>query len=184
LLDFAAAWHETGFYFYFEVTDPVLSVAGKNDPVWYGDAVEIYVDHDAVFAPPSSFDAVGTREFIVGAPARASANSTRGDIFVAAGLERAWPATQWYGTGTATGYIVEAFVVAADLNLSNLQLTAGQLVGFDLGHDVSYADGGSGFFGNRLGQYFLQVKQPFSGQGTDYPFIDTSVFCKPILVSE
>jgi hypothetical protein len=183
-LEYAAAWHETGFYFFLQVTDPELNPASSANPVWYGDAVEIYVDHDAVFAPPNSFDAVGTREFIVGAPANASSSSTRGDIFVADGIERAWPETQWKGIATTNGYTVEAFVMAADLSLSNLQLSVGQVVGFDLGHDVSYPIGKTGTWGNRLGQYFLQVRQPFSGQGKDCPFIDTSVFCTPSLVGD
>lgn len=183
-LQYAAAWHETGFYFYLEVTDPDLNPAGASDPVWYGDAVEIYIDHDAVFAPANEFDAVGTREFIVGAPAGANESSTRGDIFVVDGIERPWPATQWIGIGRDTGYIVEAFVVAADLSLSNLALSAGTVVGFDLGHDVSFPIGQTGLRGNRLGQYFLQVRQPFSGTGKDCPFIDTSVFCTPTLLGD
>src|SRR5688572_20183599 len=56
---------------------PERNPADPNDHVWRGDGVEIYIDHDAVFAEPSTYDNPGTFQFIAGAPTNDSDPSTR-----------------------------------------------------------------------------------------------------------
>ena len=180
---FAAAWHESGLYFYIEVTDTALNLANPSDPLWYGDGVEIYVDHDGTMsAPPGFYDAPGTKQFVVQAPPDDKSDSARADMFIPEDIDRAWPSTQWVGKYRSYGYAVEALVVANDLDLSSWTLAAGDHVGIDLGHNVSYPVGQSGPWGNRLGQYFMRTKEPFTGSVDDLPFWNSAVFCTPVLL--
>jgi hypothetical protein len=182
---FAVGWHPTGVYFYAEVTDPDRHPANVAMPLWQGDAVEFFVDHDAVFAPPGAYDSVGTKQLIVAAPGTAFENGRRADVYIASGYQSHWQDTQWISVPSVGGYIVEAFVVASDLGLAEMTLAAGGKIGIDLAHDVSLPPGQTGpaTTGNRLGQYFYKVAEPFGGGLYDYPFGNTSVFCRPTLLA-
>ena len=176
-LSFSAGWYDTGLYFYIDVTDPERNPADPSDDVWRGDGVEVYIDHDAVFAEPSSYDNPGTFQFIAGAPASDSDPSTRVDIYAVSELQGAWSPTSWVSLPTRAGYRVEAFITAADLGLSSWSLTPGTTVGFDIGHNVSYPLGQTGGQANRAGQRFLNVADPLTGDVADYPFANSGVFC-------
>lgn len=180
---FSAAWHESGLYFYIEVTDPDLVLADASDPLWYGDGVEIYVDHDGTMsAAPGFYDAPGTKQFVVQAPADDMNDSTRADMFIPEDIDRAWPSSQWIGTYASFGYVVEVLVVADDLDLSSWTLRAGDRVGIDLGHNVSHPTTQNGPWGSRLGQYFMRIADPAMGSVNDLPFWNSAVFCTPVLL--
>ena len=94
-----------------------------------------------------------------------------------------WSSTAFRAYGRSDGYVIEAFIAAADLGLSTWKLAAGGKVGIDLSIDVSYsADQGAdaGGFGNRVGQYFMRLGQ-VNGTSVLPPF-DVRAFCNPSLV--
>jgi hypothetical protein len=180
---YAAAWRPDGVYFFVQVHDPTLVPADPTEPAWQGDAVEIYVDSDGVFAAPPAYDNPGTRQFVVSAPSSSQASVARGEIHYTGSTGTiAWTSTQFRAYATTDGYVVEAFVAGPDLGLSPLALAPGGRVGQDLSIDVSYpADRGpdAGGFGNRMGQYFLRVGAPDAGAGL--PPFDVRAFCTPTL---
>jgi hypothetical protein len=182
-LRFTVAWYDSGLYFFFEVTDPERNIALDTDPEWKGDAVELFVDHDGVYPPPHGYDSPGTFQFVIEAPPTAKKNSTRASRFVPTGVDSQWPPGNWIAVPTSTGYVAEALVVADDLKLTSLTLSAGDHVGFDIGHDVSFRIGKTGIDGNRAGQGFLKAREPFTGQLSDYPFDASDVFCTPALLA-
>ncbi len=183
-MHYAVGWRPSGLYFYLEVTDPDRNPAPVGSRVWMGDSVEIYVDHDAVYAtPPPYYDDVGTRQFLVQAPATEDAPGNRAEIRFPIGYYFLWEASHWLSVPTLSGYIVEAFVDAASLALPSWTLVAGQHIGFDLAHNVSVPPNEPGVDGNRLSQYFLQIREPPDGTTFDYPFDNESVFCSPTLVA-
>jgi hypothetical protein len=179
-LAYAAAWHALGLYFYLEVSDPDRNPAAPSSEVWEGDGVEVYVDHDGIFAAAGTYDDPGTRQLIFAAPADGASDGDRGEAYASpAGRLGTVAATDWIATPTPTGFAFELWVTAADLGLSTWSLTAGAQVGFDLAHNVSSPVGQTGAQGNRAGQYFLRV-----GPQTDvsmYPFYNSGVFCAPTL---
>ena len=178
-LEFAAAWHPGGLYFFLDVTDPDRNPAAPTTEVWQGDGIEVYVDHDAIFAAPGTYDDPGTRQLVFSAPLDAVSNGDRGDGYTPLGLVGPYDATHRLATPTPTGYTLELWVTAADLGLANWSLAAGSRVGFDLAHNVSAPLGQPGVQGNRAGQYFLQAgPQP---DVTRYPFDNSGVFCAPTL---
>lgn len=181
-LRYVAAWRPDGIYFFLEVTDPDRNPATARASVWMGDGVEIYVDHDAVYeTDPPSYDAVGTRQLFVAAPASDDAPGTRAEIRVP-DVYSPW-AAGWASVPTASGYAVEAFVDATVLELPSLALAAGDRVGLDLAHNVSFPPGESGPEGNRLSQYFLKIREPPDGSLYDYPFNNEHAFCSAVLLA-
>ena len=61
-------------------------------------------------------------------------------------------------------------------------LTPDTAVGFDLGQNVSFPLGETGDQENRAGQWFLKVRDPATGDVTDYPYAASDVFCTPTLL--
>lgn len=181
-MSYAAAWRSDGLYFFLRVEDPERNPAAPEDPVWMGDAVEIYVDADAVYPPADAWDDPGARQFVIGAPGDDSTPSTRGARFVANEEGVAWDSGAFVAVPTRSGFDVEAFVTAADLGLTEWNLSAGARVGFDLAHDVSLPVGESGIFGNRDSQYFLRLLEPPTGTSDDLPFFNENAFCTALLV--
>lgn len=183
-MSYSAAWFGGGLYFYVEVTDPDLYPALATGRVWQGDAVEISVDHDGVFATPGFYDDPGTKQIVIGSPADGTTPGERAEVFIPTGLQSEWANGQWTSIATASGYVVEAVISAADLGLGTWTLQAGDVIGFDLAHDVSVPLGqiGNGFSGRRLGQYFLRLNQPVVGTIEDYPFHNSAAFCSATLL--
>lgn len=177
---FAAAWLPSGLYFFLEVTDTELNPAAADAPIWQGDSVEVYVDHDGILAA-QGYDLEGAKQLMLGAPIEGQADPVRADVYVRGDRERSWNATQYVGVPTAGGYAIELLVEAADLGLATWSLGAGDYVGFDLAHSVSHPIGITGADGNRLGQYFLRVANPPTGAINDYPWMSANVFCVPRL---
>jgi hypothetical protein len=182
---YAVAWRPDGLYFFVDVTDPSLVPAESTELTWQGDAVELYMDSDGVYAAPPAYDNPGTRQFTVAAPPTAQSSVARAQIWYTGSVNGAdWTSTQFRAFGTPTGYVVEAFVTGPDLGLSTLSLAAGGQVGMDLSIDVSYpTDQGpdAGGPGNRIGQYYLHVAAPDAGGGI--PPFDPRAFCVPALAA-
>ncbi len=183
-MHFAIGWRPNGLYFYVEIIDPDYNPALDADQVWMGDAVELFVDHDAVFeTEPPFFDSVGTRQFFVASPSNDGTNSQRAEWRIPVGYYFEWE-DGWIGVPTENGYAVEAFIDRVLLGLDAWSLSAGQRVGIDLAHDISLPPGQTSVDGNRLGQYFLQIADPPTGNDEDYPFNNEAVFCVATLISE
>ena len=183
--EFALAWRPDGLYVFVHVRDPSLVPADTTRSVWQGDALEIYVDADGAYTAPPAYDNPGTRQLVVGAPTTAAGSAARGAQYAAghAEVEGVWSSTAFRAYGRSDGYVIEAFIAAADLGLSTWKLAAGGKVGIDLSIDVSYsADQGAdaGGFGNRVGQYFMRLGQ-VNGTSVLPPF-DVRAFCNPSLV--
>lgn len=96
-----------------------------------------------------------------------------------------WTSTRFGTFPTATGFVFEGFVTAADLGLTTWSLAAGSTVGFDVAVDVSFPDYCTvGLEGHRAGQYFLHVgTNPADADAAPIgaPFADSRSFCTPTL---
>ena len=179
----AAAWRPDGLYVFMDVTMPGAFPADLANPVFYGAGVEIFVDDDATSASPPSYDNPGAIQLIVTAPPDASTTSRRAEGFRNAADEGPWASTQFGAFPSATGFVFEGFVVAADLGLSTWELAAGRQVGFDVSVDVSFPTAAmTGPQGHRVGQYFLHVgATPPDASVATTPFQDPRAFCAPAL---
>jgi len=175
----AAAWRPDGLYVYVEVTCPELIVAGPGEYAWEGNGVELYVDNDGVFSNSPLYDDGGTTEQLVTeAPDSSTSNSTTGEVWRNAAYVGPWTSTHFELYGTETGYVLEAFVVASDLDLTTWSLASGGMVGFNLAINVAFASPTTtGNDGHRLGQFFMYVGPPPDGP----PFEDVRSFCTPVL---
>jgi hypothetical protein len=187
--EYAVAWRFDGLYFYVSVHDPLVVPAPPALDIWEGDGIELFVDNDGTYASPPGYDSIGTRQFVTAAPPSASASIARGQIWaypipVGSGLPAVWRSTIYRTFPKPGGYVLEAFVVGADLGLASWSLAAGARVGMDLSIDVSYPEAdASGAFGHRLGQYSLSVGPTPSDGGIASPYFDTFAFCNPSLVA-
>lgn len=178
----AAAWRPDALYVFVDVTDPDRVAAAENEPVWWGDAVEIYVDHDGALAAPPAYDDPGTRHLLFGAPADAVAPLTRVERTSAAdALSKPWTGTLAVARPRPGGYVVEVLVRAADLDLAGWTLTAGSRIGFDLSVDVSYPTRTAGLYGSRMGSFVLRA-DPASAIPESFPFHTSRAFCLPTLL--
>lgn len=182
---YAVAWQPDGLYFYVAVTDNSRVPAAIDDAVWIGDGVELYADADGVFSAPPAYDNPGTAQLVAAAPENGSTSVARGERYRDMGLLGAWTSSTYQAFPTPTGYVVEALVQAADLDLQDLQLTTGAHVGVNLSVNVSIEsaafepDGGPVFA--RLGQYFLRTSvEPHVCGGA--PFCQSLAFCTPLLI--
>lgn len=179
---FAAAWFDGGFYVFAEIVDPDRYPALASNDEWMGDGIDIYLDHDAVFDVPGSYDDPGTRSLAVSAPIDGSTPSTRGGVFMPFVDLGSWSGGECVAVPMAEGYRIEAVVTAATLGLSSWSPSAGAPFAFDVGHNVSFPAGESGSEGRRLGHYFARAAAGADGDFEDYPFYDSAVFCVPTLV--
>lgn len=178
---YAVAWRPDGLYFYAEVVDSDYNPAPDAEAEWAGDGVELYVDHDAVFAAAGTYDDQGTYSFIVEGPPDLGMSGAGAGYYRPYTRQDDW-AGQWISKSTDDGYVIEAFIDASDLGLSSWTISDGSQLAFDLGHNVSFPVGVTGPDVNRLGQYFLQAAEPLTSTESDYPFFNSSVFCTPEVV--
>ncbi|HVU01260.1 MAG TPA: hypothetical protein VHE30_05895 [Polyangiaceae bacterium] len=182
---YAVAWRPDGLYFYVEVKTSRVVPAASADPVDLGDAVELFADADGTFPPPPPphYDATGTRRLVISAPENRVASRAQGEIdaHLQVGFPKPWLSTLFRAFPTNDGYVVEAFVVGADLGVSPWLLSAGNEIGFDVGVDVSSEGADAGTDGGRPGgRYFVS----FAGAGhtvDDAPDVNPEAFCKPTL---
>jgi hypothetical protein len=80
------------------------------------------------------------------------------------------------------GYALEAFITAADLQLSSWRLMSGGTVGIDIAINVSVADEtqmvGCGY---NLGQYYLRLSRSPCTADNCRPYANVGAFCTPLL---
>jgi hypothetical protein len=176
----AAAWRPDGLYVFLAVTTPADFPAEAGTPVFYGAGVELFVDNDGVYTSPPSYDDPGTIQIIVTAPTTDAGVTQRAEEFRNAADEGPWASTRYGTFPTATGFVFEGLVTAADLGLASWSLAAGATIGFDVAIDVSFTtESMTGPQGHRVGQYFFHVADADSGIGS--PFADPRSFCTPTL---
>jgi hypothetical protein len=174
----AAAVRSDGLYVYVEVhgQQPVLHPAGS--AIYCGDAVELYIDADGVLDAAGHYSSPGTMQFIVAAPADASA-TIEAMRYIEGNDHGAWTSGNVKTALLSDGYAIEAFITAADLDLTAWSPTT--KVGLDIAIDVSAPVGTANLrCGQQLGQYFLSLygqADSCSGQ----PWCDARAFCTPAL---
>jgi hypothetical protein len=173
----AAAWRPDGLYVFVSVVTPVIVPADASSPLFFGSAVEIYVDSDGMFPAAPAYDNPGAIQLVAAAPP-GGARVTQGEGYRDSTDQGPWASTLFGTFPTATGFVFEGFVVAADLGLANWALASALQIGFDVAVDVSYSTASmTGDQGHRLGQYFFHVGTP----PINPPFEDVRSFCTPLL---
>jgi hypothetical protein len=181
--ELAAAWRPDGLYVFVAVSMPTVTPADLADPAFYGAGVELFVDDDGIYANPPTYDDPGTIQLVVTAPPDAMTTGRRAEGFRNATDEGPWASTQFGAFPSATGFVFEGFVAAADLGLTSWSLASAQRIGFDIAIDVSYPTASmTGPQGHRVGQYFLHVGAPPDDASTPVlPYSDPRSFCTPTL---
>jgi hypothetical protein len=179
---YALAFRPDGLYAFVRVIDPNRLPPPVDQQIWHGDGVELYVDNDGTYAGPN-YDNPGTVQIIAVAPENAVDPAQRAVRFRNVANLGAWSSTRFAAFPTVDGYVVEAFVDAAALDLTSWTLATGNQVGMDLGVNVSAADSeldaGILVEGFRIGQYFLNTS---SGTCSGRPYCNTQAFCNPVLI--
>jgi hypothetical protein len=179
----AAAIRPDGLYLYVEVQSG--EAPRPHPPGSYidcGDAVEIYVDADALIDPHGKYSTPGTMQFIIAAPSPAAPVAIEALRFVAGQNQGAWSSPNVRTRLLATGYAVEAFITAADLDLTAWMPS--ERIGFDIAIDVGApAETPDLVCGLQLGQYFLRTGErdddADGGICGGKPWCDTRAFCTP-----
>jgi hypothetical protein len=175
----AVAHRPDGLYVYVEVRGQVPAPHPSTDPIYCGDAIELYLDADGVIDTAGAYDAPGTMQLIVAAPASDAAPNAHAERFLQGTTQGAWTSTAWRVRWLADGYALEAFVVAADLGLSTWSPDGS--IGLDLVIDVAGPASSPDLrCGLQLGQYFLRVQPDATGCGGE-PWCDARAFCVPAL---
>jgi hypothetical protein len=188
---YAVAWRPNGLYFFVEVDDPERRPAPASEgKPWCGDGVELYADADGRFTAPPAYDDPGTMQLLAAAPAPSDAVARAPDVRFHTRSEA--DVGEWSDARHGTwprdgGYVLESFVTAEELALTELHLTAGGRVGIDVAIDVSVASAagdqtGQADCGFRAGQYFLRVAAEPCASESCRPYTNVSAFCTPMLL--
>jgi hypothetical protein len=179
---YAAAWRPDGLYFYVEVDDMLVlpALAADVDP-WCGDGVELYVDADGRYVSAPDYDDPGAIQLLATAPARDTGTTLAVDARYHTRSEQRvgdWAATRHITVLRDGGYALEAFVAAADLDLSGWQLISGGTVGLDIAINVSVADPAQkAACGDALGQYYLRLSRLPCSSDNCRPYSNAAAFC-------
>lgn len=177
---YAAAWHREGLYIYVEVHGLPVVAHPAGEPIFCGDAVEVYVDADAETDDAGSYDAMGTMQFVVAAPSGgAPPDAWR---FKQGESQGAWISQSLRATPLPDGYSIEAFITARDVGLWQW-LPEGRL-GFSLAIDVASAQPNlpsREACTSKSGQFFLRLADP-SGSCPGEPWCDATAFCSAALL--
>jgi hypothetical protein len=179
---YAVAWRPDGIYFFVSVSDPNRLPPAPGERSFYGDGVELYVDDDGAYDNPSDYDAPGSIQYIMPAPVDGDTPSTRFEAFRDMDIQLGWVFTGFQVYPRAGGYVLEAFLQASDLGLPVWSLAAGDTVGFNLAHNVSFASD-QGVPNNREGQYFVRIADAPDLDGCDHPYCNVLAFCTPVLLA-
>jgi hypothetical protein len=174
---YAVATRPDGLYVYVEVhgSAPMPHAAGQ--PVFCGDAVELYVDADGMSDANGSYDMTGTMQFVIAGNPAIQLDAVR---FVSGNPQGAWISKSVQSTALSDGYAIEAFITGADLGLWQWQPSGH--IGFSIGIDEPGApDPSSPRCGMQLGQYFLRVAANASATCRGEPWCDVRAFCVPNL---
>jgi hypothetical protein len=178
---YAAAWAHEGLYAYVEVHGQPIARHPGTEPTFCGDAVEIYVDADAEGDDAGTYDAMGTMQFVVAAPADSAAPDAW--RFIQGNPQGAWISKALRVSALPDGYSVEAFITAADLGLWDWKPT--QQLGFSIVIDVA-DEAGAGTptragCTKATGQFFLRLGDP-RGSCPGEPWCDARAFCDAALL--
>jgi hypothetical protein len=175
----AIAWRADGLYVYVEVRGQVPAPHPAGTAIYCGDAVELYVDADgALDAAAGHYSTPGAMQFIVAAPSAAGA-TIEGMRYLEGTDHASWASDKVRTTLLADGYTLEAFITAADLDLTAWSPTAS--IGLDVAIDVSAPVGTANLrCGQLIGQYFLHVYDQ-ADSCKDEPWCDSRAFCTPQL---
>jgi len=171
---YAAAWHRDGLYVYVEVHGGAIRPHPPEQPIFCGDAVELYVDSDAETDDAGMYDSSGTMQFVVAAPsATAPMDAFR---FIQGAPQGGWISQLLRVTPLADGYSVEALITGADLGLWEWHPNA--QLGFSIVIDVAGTDGPPSREGctAQSGQFFLRLGEPH-GSCPGQPWCDARAFC-------
>ena len=183
---YAAAWRMDGLYIYVEVDDPLRlpALASDVDP-WCGDGVELYADADGQYVSAPDYDNPGAMQLLAAAPAADPGTALAVDALYHTRTQTRvanWSAARHVMAPRANGYALEAFIAAADLELSSWTLAAGAKVGFDIAINVSVADAsqrvGCGYY---LGQYYLRLSKSNCNSDNCRPYSNAAAFCTATL---
>jgi hypothetical protein len=173
---YAAAYSDNGFYIYLEVHAPPSPVPAPTEPLYCGDAVEIFVDSDGQPGTDGAYNAPGTMQFVVSAPRGSDMITGR---FLAGTSQGPWITSNLQVRSLEDGYAVEAVIVGSDLGLWSW--TPNAQLGFNLA--VNRAGTGeprSAPCTTGVGQSVLRVAAPrMDCDGK--PWCDTRSFCWPVL---
>ena len=183
---FALAWRPNGLYVFMHVVDPNRLPPKDGRNIWEGDGAELYFDTDGLFPSAPTYENPGMIQIIVAAPADDDTPSTKSQRFRNAAAQGEWMSTRFAAFPTADGYILEGLLQADTVDVASLAMHAGEVVGIDLGVNVSVLDDHVGDAGvtlddRRLGQYFLHVTAPITGCGGQ-PYCTPTALCTPTLV--
>jgi hypothetical protein len=178
--DVAAAWRPEGLYLYVRVrgAGPVRSPppAGATG-LWCGDAIEVFVDDNGIYANAPLYDDPGTVQLVVSSPDDAGAPASVGEMYRNLEDLGAWKGN-FVTVRTSDGFAVEAFIVAADLGLGTWSLAAGGHVGLDVSVDLGSPSALPATC-PRLAQFTIQLPDPSSGACV--AACDVNEFCAPQL---
>lgn len=173
---YAAAYGDNGFYVYIEVHAAPSPVPAASEPLYCGDAVEIFVDSDGQPGANGAYNAPGTMQFVVGAPLSADMNTGR---FLAGTSQGPWITSNLQLRKLEDGYAVEALIVGPDLGLWSWKPDT--QLGFNLAVNSAGAGEPRGTpCTTGVGQSVLRVAAP-RVDCDGKPWCDTRSFCWPAL---
>jgi hypothetical protein len=169
---YAAAWRPEGLYLYVHVSEQPVSPHPSAQPLFCGDAVELYVDAQQVDDDAGSYGS-GAMQFVIAAPTESSMMEAA--RFANGAPQGAWISSNFHTSSTQDGYSVEALITAADVGL--WQWTPSARIGFSIAIDIAGAPGDANLrCGLQAGQYFLKVGGA-SAACPGEPWCDVRAFC-------
>jgi hypothetical protein len=177
---YAAAWHRDGLYVYVEVHGTPIVPHPASEPIFCGDAVELYVDSDAETDDAGTYDDMGTMQFVIAAPSGAPAPDAW--RFKQGESRGAWITKALQVSPAADGYSVEAFITAADVGLWQWNPTG--RVGFSLAIDIASERANLPTregCASKAGQFFLRLGDPHTSCPGE-PWCDAKAFCSAALL--
>jgi hypothetical protein len=177
---YAAAWRSDGLYLYVEVHGAGIQPHATSEEIYCGDGVELFVDADADVEDGGGYDASGTMQFVVAAPATRGA-AIDAKRFVQGVSKGPWTSKTLQTKRLSDGYSLEVFIGGADINLSKWapKMRLGFSVGIDVAAPPSAAAAGCS---GRAGVFFLKVSDTSGGCGGQ-PWCDAGAFCRALLVT-
>jgi hypothetical protein len=172
LASYAAAWRPEGLYLYVHVSEQPLAPHPGDQPLFCGDAVELYVDAQQADDDAGTYG-MGAMQFVIAAPTPSSMmEAARFSNGVPQG---AWISSNFHTISTPDGYSVEALITAADVGL--WQWTPNARIRFSIAIDIAGAPGDAKLrCGLQAGQYFLKVSGATAGCKGE-PWCDVRAFC-------
>jgi hypothetical protein len=172
---FAAAWRKDGLYIYVNVRQPLPAPHPAEQPIYCGEAIELFVDADGNVDEVGHYDRPGAMQLVVAAPSTQGGSTLEAERFVNGVSQGVWISKNLKMVMLSKGYALEAFITAADLGLWDWP--SGNRVGFDIAIDIAGDSNGTNpSCSARLGQYFLRVTSP-TDACTGAPWCNTRAFC-------